>query len=54
MNTKELNYHRHMVLEHKWLREDMKLADIYANLFTAGVVIFVIVTGIIKAKILGF
>lgn len=42
---------RHARLEHKWLREDMKRAGFYANIVTAGVVIFVIVTGIIRIKL---
>lgn len=45
---------RHAQLERKWLKEDMKIADIYAKLFTVGVVIIVIVTGLIRAKMLGF
>lgn len=52
--TEVIEQNRHAQLERKWLKEDMRLASIYANLFTAGVVIFIIATGVIRAKMLGF
>lgn len=39
---------RHAQLERKWLKEDMRLADFYAKLFTVCAVIIVIVTGLIR------
>lgn len=49
-----IEQNRHARLEHKWLREDLKQANIYGLTVAIIATIFVIVVGIIRAKVLGF